>query len=131
AHAGAIVFGSTATPADTDAAILSQDQKDLHTYGKVFQTNWVTIHDSATQASPFDANALAKAASATPFKRPENGQFRPGSNFSEFLFDATGDTNILTQAGSDFGGFGAIFRLKFTGANSGQLRLLFKGDAAH
>src|SRR5262249_31249979 len=46
AHSGPIVFGSTATPADTDAAILSQDQKDLHTYGKVFQTNWVTIHDS-------------------------------------------------------------------------------------
>jgi len=51
AHPGPIVFGSTATPADTDAAILSQDQKDLHTYGKVFHTSWVTIHDSATQSS--------------------------------------------------------------------------------
>jgi len=131
AHSGPIVFGSTATPADTDAAILSQDQKDLHTYGKVFQTNWVTIHDSATQPSPFDANDLAKKADATPFKRPENGQFRPGSNFTEFLFDATGDTNLMTQAGSDFGGFGAIFRLKFLTADSGELRLLYKSDVAH
>lgn len=130
-HPGPIVFGSTATPADTDAAILSQDQKDLHTYGKVFHTNWVTIHDSAMQSSPFDANALAKQANATPFKRPENGLFRPGSNFTEFVFDATGDTNLLTQAGTDFGGFGAVFRMKFVGANSGLLTLLYRGDVAH
>ena len=30
-----------------DADILSQDVKDLHTYGLVFQTDWVTIHDTA------------------------------------------------------------------------------------
>jgi hypothetical protein len=130
-HPGPIVFGSTATPADADAAILSQDQKDLHTYGNVFQTNWVTIHDSATDPNAFDANALAKAANATPFKRPENGQFRPGSGFTEFVFDATGDTNIHTQAGTTYGGFGAIFRLKLTGANSGELRLVYRSDAAH
>src|SRR5206468_7499441 len=57
------------------------------------------------------ANAAAKAAGATPFKRPENGVFRPGSRFSEFYFTETGDTNALTEAGSAGGGFGGIFRL--------------------
>jgi hypothetical protein len=129
-HTGPIVFGGTSAAA-VDADITSQDQRDLHTYGLHFQTTWVTIHDTATQGSaPFDSNAAAKLAGGTPFKRPENGQFRPGTNFSEFVFDATGDTNALTEAGSQFGGFGAIFRLRLWG-NSGTLSLVFRGDAAH
>ena len=61
------------------ASALTQDIKDLHTYGKVFNTTWVTLHDTDIDGfAPFNANALAKAAKATPFKRPENGQFRPG-----------------------------------------------------
>jgi Bacterial protein of unknown function (DUF839) len=126
AHPGAIVFNA----ADIDGDITSQDQKDLHTYGLTFQTNWVTIHDTATNGfSPFSANALAKTAGGTPFKRPENGQFRPGSNFSEFIFDATGDTNALTEAAA-FGGLGAIFRLRLFG-NGGQLSLVYRSDVAH
>ena len=124
-HSGPIAFG---TNADDD--IKSQDQKDLHTYGLRFQTAWVTLHDTAQGTAPFNANALAKALKATPFKRPENGQFRPGTNFSEFIFDATGDTNALTEAGSEFGGFGAIFRLRMSG-DSGTLSLVYRGDVAH
>ncbi len=41
----------------------------------------------------FNANAAAKAAGATPFKRPENAQFLPGSGFRTFFFGPTGDTN--------------------------------------
>jgi len=126
AHPGPIVFHA----ADVDGDITSQDQVDLHTYGMTFQTNWVTIHDTAVNGfAPYSANALAKAAGGTPFKRPENGQFRPGSNFSEFIFDATGDTNALTEA-ANFGGFGAIFRLKLAG-NGGTLSLVFRSDLAH
>ena len=44
-------------------------------------------------AEPFDATAAAKAADATPFKRPENGVFRPGTDFGEFYFTETGDTS--------------------------------------
>ena len=45
-----------------DADILSDDMKDLYTYGKVFQTRWVTVHDTATDGNtPFNANVLAKA----------------------------------------------------------------------
>jgi len=126
AHAGPIVFHTG--QADTD--ISSQDQKDLHTYGNVFQTTWVTIHDTAVNGfAPFSANAAAKAAGGTPFKRPENGQFRPGSNFSEFFFDATGDTNALTEAAA-FGGLGALFRLQLNG-DSGALSLFYRSDVSH
>jgi hypothetical protein len=115
-----------------DADILSQDVLDLHTYGLTFVTHWVTVHDTnADGATPFDANALAKAASATPFKRPENGQFRPGTSFTEFYFDETGDTNSLTEAGTLYGGFGSLFKWHKTSANDGTLSLLFRGDAQH
>ncbi|HEX7837507.1 MAG TPA: hypothetical protein VF469_08600 [Kofleriaceae bacterium] len=117
-----------------DADILSDDVGDLHSYGKVFQTRWVTVHDTEVDgAAPFDANALAKAALATPFKRPENGAFRPGSGFGEFVFDETGDTDLRTEAGPGFGGFGAILALSQAspGADRGTLRLVFRCDPAH
>jgi len=117
-----------------DADILSQDVKDLHTYGKQFATSWVLLHDTDVDGTqPFDANALAKAKLATPFKRPENGQFRPGSRFREFYFDATGDTNSLTEAGEAYGGFGAIFRLSQAGPSSGHgvLTLFYRGNLEH
>jgi hypothetical protein len=117
-----------------DADILSDDVKDLHTYGLTFDTRWITVHDTAVDGTaPFGANALAKAAGGTPFKRPENGQFRPGSHFREFFFDATGDTDLRTQAGSTYGGFGALFKLSQSSpsADHGHLSLFFRGDAAH
>ena len=117
-----------------DADILSQDTADLHTYGKTFDTKWVTIHDTNVDgASPFDTNALAKAKLGTPFKRPENGVFRPGSNFKEFYFDETGDTNLLTEAGSGYGGFGVVQKLvqSSPAADTGKLSVFYVGDAAH
>lgn len=116
-----------------DADILSDDVRDLHTYGKVFETNWVTIHDTGVDGfAPFSANARAKANHATPFKRPENGQFRPGTLFREFYFDETGDTNALTEAGSAFGGFGSIMKLTLAPAgNKGKLTMLYQCDLAH
>ncbi len=123
-----IVFHDAAT--DT----LSADVGDLHTYGKRFHTRWVTIHDTAADGTtPFSANALAKVKGGTPFKRPENGQFRPGTNFREFIFDETGDTNALTEAGAAFGGFGGVFKLTqhSSAADSGTLTLVYRGDVAH
>ena len=118
--------------ASADAHILSQDVKDMHTYGIVFDTTWVTIHDTAVNGTaPFNAITAAKAAHATPFKRPENGQFRPGSNFGEFVFDETGDTDNRTQAGGTYGGFGAIFKLVLNG-DRGRLSLVYNApDAVH
>jgi len=118
--------------ASADAHILAQDVKDMHTYGLTFNATWVTIHDTDVNGfGPFDAIRAARAAHATPFKRPENGQFRPGSNFTEFYFDETGDTDNRTQAGATYGGFGAIFKLVLNG-DHGQLSLLYNApDAVH
>jgi hypothetical protein len=117
-----------------DADILSDDVRDLHTYGKAFRTRWVTLHDTATDGTtPFDANALAKVQGATPFKRPENGQFRPGSGFREFYFDATGDTDSRSQAGAELGGYGAVFKLtqRSPSAGEGRLALFYRSDVYH
>jgi hypothetical protein len=117
-----------------DADILSADTGDLRTYGKVFDAKWVTVHDTDVDGTaPFNANLAAKAAQATPFKRPENGQFRPGIRELEFYFDETGDTNILTEAKSAFGGFGGVFKYSQKSALSdeGHLSLLYQGDPAH
>jgi hypothetical protein len=130
AHPGPIVFH----PGAADADILSQDVADLHTYGKTFDTTWLTIHDTAVSgtSTPFNANALAKTAGGTPFKRPENGQFQPGTTFHTFFFDETGDTDSATQAGAGHGGFGSILKLtQSPRKNSGKLQLFYLPDVAH
>jgi hypothetical protein len=119
---------------DADGDILSPDRKDLHSYGATFDTKWVTIHDTDSDGyAPFDANAAAKAAEGTPFKRPENGAFQPGTGFRSFFFTETGDTNLATEAGADYGGFGAVYRLHQSSptANTGQLSMFYRGDAEH
>jgi hypothetical protein len=117
-----------------DADISSPDVRDLHTYGLTFHTRWITIHDTATDGTePFNANAAAKAQGGTPFKRPENGQFRPAVGFKEFVFTETGDTNLSTEIGALGGGFGALFDVRQDNpkADEGTLRLLYRGDPAH
>ena len=123
------------------SSALTQDIKDLHTYGNVFNTKWATIHDTDIDGfTPFSANALAKNgnpnfgdAKGTPFKRPENGVFRPGTHFREFYFTETGDTNAATSAAPDHGGFGGIQKLTQADPSSdgGKLTLFFKGDLEH
>jgi hypothetical protein len=125
-HSGAIVF----SPSNA----LTQDAKDLHTYGKVFDTKWITVHDTDVDGTAvFNANELAKAKGATPFKRPENGQFRPGTGFREFFFDETGDTSATSTANVGFGGFGSVMKLTQASpsANTGKLTLVFNCDLTH
>ena len=114
----------------------SRIQALLHTVGASWPVQWVTIHDTEVNGTdPFDANALAKAAGATPFKRPENGQFQPGSNFRTFFFVVTGDTD--NTAGTDpvlaaRGAWGGIFRVDLRAdRNSGFISLVVLGDADH
>jgi hypothetical protein len=113
----------------------SDDTKDLHTYGLTFATRWITIHDTATDPSgaAFDANALAKAAKATPFKRPENGVFRPGTDFREFFFSETGDTNADSTANNGFGGWGSVLKVSQRDPrdDSGWLSLFYTGNKEH
>jgi len=122
------------TAGDMDGDIRSAGVKELHSYGTVLKTRWVLIHDTETDGTAsFDANAAAKAKLGTPFKRPENAQFRPGTDFKEFFFDETGDTNAKTEAGSEYGGFGAVLKLSQDNpaADEGTLSLVYRGDVAH
>jgi hypothetical protein len=117
---------------DEDA--MGQGMKDVHSYGVTLKTAWVAVHDTAKDGTtPFDANKAAKLALASPLKRPENGVFRPGTDFAEFYFTATGDTNAETEAGEEFGGFGAIFKLvqSAASANEGELSIVYRGNLAH
>jgi hypothetical protein len=115
---------------------LSENQLKLHTLGTSYPVTWVTVHDTAVDGTdPFDANALAKAASATPFKRPENGQFQPGTKFLTFFFDVTGDTDA--NAGNDpelaaRGAWGGVFRVDFDPSReTGSIGIVVLGDADH
>ena len=115
----------------SQTALNSPDQLALHTYGAKFDTRWVTIHDTATDGTAsFNANALALADGGTPFKRPENGQFRPGSHFGEFYFDETGDTDATSPENDTAGGWGSVFRLKQSSPTSdtGTLSLFYKAN---
>jgi secreted PhoX family phosphatase len=93
----------------------------------------VTVHDTATDGTaPFNANDAAKAAHATPFKRPENGLFQPGSGFRAFFFAETGDTDATSPENDDAGGWGAIMKLTQASptASTGTLTMFFKADEA-
>ena len=126
---------------ESQAAQNNPDQQLVHSYGHSLDTQWVVVHDTAVDGTAsFDANAAAKAAHATPFKRPENGQFRPGSGFKQFYFDETGDTNATSPENGDpgtgaggAGGWGAIQKLvqSSPSAPGGKLTLFFRCNEAH
>jgi secreted PhoX family phosphatase len=116
---------------ESQAAIDNPDQVAVHTYGVVLKTRWVVVHDTAVQGTaPFNANVAAKAAGATPFKRPENGQFRPGSKFTEFYFDETGDTNATSPENDTAGGWGTIMKLTQASpdAAGGTITMFYKSN---
>ena len=118
----------------SQTALMSADQIALHTYGSVFNTKWITVHDTAVDGNaPFDANAAANAKDGTPFKRPENGLFRPDSKFKEFYFDETGDTDATSSENACCGGWTSVFKLTQNdpSAGTGKLTIFYKGDQAH
>jgi len=124
----------------SQSALQAPDQVALHEYGAGFATRWVTIHDTAVNGTgSFAANPLARAAGATPFKRPENGVFRPGAKFGEFFFTETGDTNATSPENGDpqtgaggAGGWGGLFRLVQDGpsAPTGRISVFYRGRQA-
>ena len=116
--------------------VFSIKQKELHTPGTSYPVRWVTVHDTKVDGTdPFDANAAAKAALATPFKRPENGQFLPGSGFQTFFFCPTGDTSSDSGNQPELaarGAWGSIFRVDLThDRNSGLISIFVLGDSTH
>jgi Alkaline phosphatase PhoX len=138
-----IVFGGT-SPAAVDADISSDAQLKLHTAGTSFPIRWVTVHTAnAGDTAPFNANAAAKTAGATPFKRPENMAWLPGSDFRTFFFDPTGDTDAIAGDNSFLqarGSYGSIFRVDLredgnddghAATDDGRISLFFLGDREH
>jgi hypothetical protein len=143
-----VIFGGT-TAAARDADISAPAQLKLHTPGTHYPIKWVTIHTAnAGDTAGFDANAAAKKAGATPFKRPENMAWLPGSNFGTFFFDPTGDTDAIAGENPFLaarGAYGAIFRIDLRHEdddnddgrgsakpqNDGQISLFFLGDHDH
>jgi hypothetical protein len=116
--------------AESQTDLHAPDQVALHTFDNVFDTKWITIHDTAVDGTtPFNANTAAKAAHGTPFKRPENGVFRPGSHFRDFFFTETGDTDA-TSVENPEGGWGGIFKLSQSSPSSstGKISVFFKGS---
>ncbi|HYW69436.1 MAG TPA: alkaline phosphatase PhoX [Pyrinomonadaceae bacterium] len=119
--------------------VFSDAQLKLHTPGSSWPVRWVTVHDtgvlnpSSPQPAAFDANQAAKDAGATPFKRPENAQFIPGSDFKSFVFDPTGDTNANSGSQAALaarGAWGSIFRVDFNSENHhGEISILVLGTA--
>jgi len=114
----------------------SANQLKLYTVGSSWPVRWVTIHDTAVDGTAeFDANAAAKAAGATPFKRPENAQFLPGSGFKTFFFTVTGDTSTASgnvAALAARGAWGAIFRADLDDSGeTGKVSAVFLGDSDH
>ena len=124
--------------ADPLGDVFAEAQRSLHTPGSRWPARWIAVHDTAVDSdAPFNANDRARALGATPFKRPENGQFLPGSGFKTFFFAPTGDTNLLAGGQSELaarGAWGAIFRLDLGEGSSGDeatLSLFTLGDREH
>lgn len=118
---------------ESQQALNAPDQVLDHSYGHQLATRWIVVHDTRTDGSaPFSANAAAKQAHATPFKRPENGIFRPGSRFREFYFDETGDTSATSPENGTAGGWGGIQKLvqSSPSADTGKLTLFYGDDQA-
>jgi uncharacterized protein DUF839 len=117
-----------------DQAVLTPAVKALHTCGETFKTKWLTIATTtASSAAPGpDDNFLARAQGATPFKRPENGQFRPGSKFTELYFDETGDTDATSSANAGYGGWTTVQKLtQDPASDNGTLQVFYGGDEEH
>jgi len=112
----------------TQTPLQSADQTALHVYGSSFRASWITVHDTSVDGhAPFNANDLAHAADGTPFKRPENGRFRPGSDFRDYYFDETGDTSATSPANVDQGGLCSVFKLSGRpGGSSARLSIFYR-----
>ena len=105
----------------------------LHQYGTSYKTKWidlVTTSAASTLPGPL-VNTLAKDAKATPFKRPENGVFQPGSKFKKFYFTETGDTDSRSTA-TTTGSFGSVFALtQDPKSNDGSISIFYNGNLEH
>jgi hypothetical protein len=131
-HAGDVA-GDVAAPA----------QRLLYTTGQHWPFKWVNIHVSnAGDTAAFNATQAARAAGATPFKRPENMAFDPTSGFNAFYVTVTGDTDRTTGRVPQLAAraaWGAIVRVESIAQlpaadgekYDGVVSTVYLGDAEH
>ena len=128
-------FNDPATGGNAQGDTLSLYQELLHHPGTTWPVIWVTVHDTAVDGFvSFDANARAKAAGATPFKRPENAQFLPDSEFKTFFFSPTGDTSATAGNQPELaarGAWASIFRVDMRDDSTGTIAIAVLGDRDH
>lgn len=120
--------------ANNDPVITDAGLRSLHSYGRTFAARWVTcqVVPAGGMPAPYDANTACYNAYATPFRRPENAVYRPGTQFQEIWFSDTGDTDRRSEENAH-GGYGSIFRFVMTDseAGTGSFNLVFLGDENH
>jgi hypothetical protein len=120
--------------ANNDAVITDAGLRSLHSYDRTFTARWVTcqVVPAGGMPAPYDANTACYNALATPFRRPENAVYRPGTQFKEIWFSDTGDTDRRSEANA-YGGYGSIFRFVMTDSASGtgSFNMVFLGDQDH
>jgi secreted PhoX family phosphatase len=132
-----IIDGNPVTfhAADVIGDIIAPAQRKLHTPGTSWPIKWITIRESkAGDTTPFVATAAAKAAGATPFKRPENMAWLPDSKFRTLFFTATGDTDAPTGQIPELaarGAWGAIFRIDLRERDDETISIFVLGDQDH
>jgi hypothetical protein len=125
-------FGGTTAQQVFDD-VWSTRQLALHS-GASFPTRWILVHDTAVSSADFDCNAVARAAGATPFKRPENGAFKPDGTFKSFLFAITGDTSMVSGSVAGLqqrGAYGGVFQVDMKNDEKGKIKLIVLGDSVH
>ena len=125
---------------ESQAAPGNPDQNLMRTYSETLQTKWVTIHDTESTVTPPsppsapwpNANAAAKAFQATPFKRPENGVFRPDHELQRVLLRRDGRHERAQRrqrpAGNGCTGAGRV-RADPAGDRQGRLVLALQAGA--
>jgi Alkaline phosphatase PhoX len=120
--------------ANNDPVITDIGLRSLHNYGRTFSARWITcqVVPAGGMPSSYDANAACYNAFATPFRRPENAVYRPGTQFQEIWFSDTGDTDRRSEA-NPYGGYGSIFRFVTTNSadGAGSFNMVFLGDQDH
>jgi hypothetical protein len=130
-----LTFNDPATGGNAQGDVFSPYQELLHRPGTSWPVSWVAIHDTAVDGfASYDANARAKAAGATPFKRPENAQFLPDSRFKTFFFCPTGDTSATAGNNPDLaarGAWGSVFRVDMRDDRAGAIAIAVLGDRDH
>ena len=81
--------------------------------------------------APFDANTLAKAADGTPFKRPENGHFRPATQVQRVLLRRDRRHERDEPRERERGGWCSVSSFtRRPGASTGTLSIFYKGDGS-